>query len=206
MKTNPWIIVIAAMSFVILSVSGCQTYMHFKYGLTQPKEETPATLVSFLERNHFPTENQFVFADSGSYCQAIRNPEFRKYLLSHMIFDHDGLLLKHDTTQCQWAGYDKIKALNPDSVYEKCHDLRLDQFIGHIHPFPGNSIAGNSTGPPDFTVIVTWAKFIGTYNYRLFGLSDAVSRNNTASIRLIWLNLDMQQSWKLKPEQKVAIK
>ena len=102
--------------------------------------------------------------------------------------------------------YDKIKALNPDSVYEKCNDLQLDQLIGHIHPFPGNSLTDNSPGSPDFTVIVTWAKFIGTYNYRLFRLSDAPKLNNTARIRMIWLNIDMQESWHLTAEQKVAIK
>jgi hypothetical protein len=206
MKTIPRIINIIAISVVVLGLSGCKTYMHFKYGLTQPKEETPATLISFLEKNHFPTGNQYVFTDSGSYGQVVRNPEFRKYLLSHMIFDREGLLMQHDTNQCQWAGCDRIKALTPDSAYEKCNDLRLAQLLGYIQPFPGNSSVIESPENPDFTVIVTWAKFIGTYNYRLFALSDAVSQNKTAKIRLIWLNLDMQENWKLSKEQKVAIK
>ena len=59
---------------------------------------------------------------------------------------------------------------------------------------------------PDFTIIVTWAKFLGDYNSRLFVLSEAVEQNKTARIRLIWLNIDMQESWKLTPEQKLAIK
>ena len=59
---------------------------------------------------------------------------------------------------------------------------------------------------PDFTIIVTWAKFLGTYNARLFDLADAVKQNKTARIRLIWLNADMQKSWNLTKEQKLEIK
>jgi hypothetical protein len=58
---------------------------------------------------------------------------------------------------------------------------------------------------PDFTVIVTWAKFIGTYNSRLFALSEAV-KHCPAHIRMIWLNVDMLESWKLKTGQKVNIR
>ena len=206
MKTIPRIVTITAIYLVILGSSGCKTYMHFKYGLTQPQDETPVKLVSFLEKNHFPTGNQFVFSDSGSYCQAIRNQEFRKYLLSNMIFNREGTLLQRDTTRCQWTGYDKIKSLNPDSVYEKCNGIQLKQILMHIQPVSLNSVLHDSIMDPDFTVIVTWAKFIGTYNSRLFELSEAVCRNKTARIRMIWLNMDMQESWELTPGQKVAIK
>jgi len=206
MKTIPWIVKMAAMALLTLVLSGCKTYMHFKYGLTQPKEETPDKLVSFLEKHHFPTENLYLFSDSGSYNQAIRNPEFRKYLLSHMIFDREGALLQRDTTQCQWSGSDKIKSLNADSTYEKCGGLHLEQILYHIEPFGKNSANEDIIKDPDFTIVVTWAKFLGKYNYRLFNLSEALNLNKTARIRLIWLNIDMQESWKLTPEQKVAIK
>ncbi len=180
--------------------------MHLKYGLTQPKEETPATLLLFLEKHHFPADNQYMFADSGSFIGAVRNPLFLKHLLSHMIFDRQGTMLLRDTTQCQWSGFDKIKFLSPDSAYEKCSELRLDSVTRRIQPVKGNSVKDESELEADFTIVVTWAKFIGTYNYRLFNLQDAVKQNKSARVRLIWLNVDMQESWKLTREQKMAIK
>lgn len=206
MKSASCSLILAAMVLLLTTSNGCKTYMHFKYGLTQPREETPAKLVSFLEKHHFPTENLYMFSDSLSYCQAIRNPVFIKNMLGHMIFDREGTLLQRDTTQCQWSGYDKIKSLSSDSTYEKCNGLRLDQVLAYIQPFGKNTTPGKVLTNSDFTVIVTWAKFIGSYNSRLFVLSDAVKLNTTAQIRLIWLNVDMQESWKLKSEQKVAIK
>jgi hypothetical protein len=206
MKSITCSLIVAAMVLMLVASNGCKTYMHFKYGLTQPKEETPAKLVSFLEKHHFQTENLYMFSDSLSYCQAIRNPVFIKNMLGHMIFDHEGNLLQRDTTQCQWSGYDKIKSLSNDSTYEKCNGPGLDQILAHIQPFGENTTHVNVLTNSDFTVIVTWAKFMGSYNSRLFVLSDAVKLNTTAKIRLIWLNVDMQESWKLKSEQKVAIK
>jgi hypothetical protein len=206
MKTNKWILKFTAL-IVLLSISaGCKSYMSLKYGITQPKEETPARLTAFLEKNHFPAENLYMFSDSASYCQEMRDPEFSKYLIGHMIFTRDGTLLKRDTAQCQWAGYDLVKSLHPDSVYEKSSDVQLSRVLPKIIPFGMKSTAAESIMEPDFTLIVTWAKFIGKYNYRLFVLDEAVRLNTTARIRLIWLNVDMQESWKLTPEQRVAIR
>jgi hypothetical protein len=206
MKTNRLIVKIVALSMLSLALAGCKTYMHFKYGLTQPKEENPKSLVAFTEKHHFPSENLYMFSDSASYSQAIKNPMFRKYLCNHMIFDHDGILLQRDTTQCQWSGYDKIRALKTDTTYEKCNDLQLNTILPHIQQFGKISAPGDSWSNPDFTIVVTWARFLGSYNSRLFVLSDAVALNTTARIRIIWLNVDMQDSWQLTSQQKVAIK
>ena len=207
MDTFTCIVKIAVMVILFSASFGCgKTIMHLKYGLTQPKAETPATLLLFLEKHHFPTDNQYMFADSGSFFGAVRSPLFLKHMLNHMIFDREGTMLVRDTTQCQWSGFDKIKFLNPDSAYEKCNELKLDSVIRRIHPVIGNPLKDDSEMEADFTIVVTWAKFIGAYNYRLFNLEDAVKQNNSASIRLIWLNVDMQESWKLTREQKMAIK
>ncbi len=206
MKTFPLVVTIAATTLLIICTAGCKSYIKYKYGITQPREETPGKLLVFLEKHNFPTDNLYLFSDSGSYSHAVRNPEFRKHLPGHMIFDRDGALLQRDTMQCQWAGYDMIKSLNRDATYEKSPGFQLGEILGHIQPFGKNSVPDDTLKDPDFTVIVTWAKFIGTYNYRLFRLSDAPKLNNTARIRMIWLNIDMQESWHLTAEQKVAIK
>lgn len=192
---------------LLLSVSsGCKTYMHFKYGLTQPREETPGSLMSFLEKNNFPRENIYIFSDSAYFGKALRNPLFSKNFLSHMIFNRAGKLLQRDTAQCQWSGYDVVKSLDPDSVYATCPDLQLADVLPRIRHVGNDTMSDDLTDDPDFTVIVTWAKFIGKYNSRLFVLSGAVKENDSAVIRLIWLNIDMQKSWKLTEGQKMAIR
>jgi hypothetical protein len=123
-----------------------------------------------------------------------------------MIFDRAGALIERDTNRCQWSGYDVIKTLNPDSAYRIIPGLRAEQFLADLHPL--DTIAGPDSlqRQADFTIVVTWAKFLGTYNDRLFELAGAVSLNNTAHIRMIWLNVDMQEGWKLTKDQKMEIK
>jgi hypothetical protein len=194
------------MMLLLLQSPACKTYVHFKYGLTEPGEESPEKLMDFLEKHHFPTENQYLFSDSASYTRAIKNSLFMKYFLNNLIFDRNGTLLQRDTAQCQWSGYEKIKSLNPDSIYEKSNDLKLNQILSLVKECGNNAVLNEASIEPDFTIIVTWAKFLGDYNSRLFVLSDAVNLNKTARIRLIWLNIDMQESWNLTKDQKMEFR
>ena len=191
---------------LLLCLSSCVMIVKWKYGITNPKEETTEKLISFLEKHKYPTSEMYIFSDSSSYFKTVRNREFRKNMLSHLVFDHSGLLLWRDTSKCQWSGYDLIKTLSKDSSYKKDTGLNLDQILGHICPFGKSAEKDSIVNNPDFTVIVTWAKFLGEYNYRLFVLSGAVKENKAASIRLIWLNVDMQENWHLTKQQKLAFK
>lgn len=180
--------------------------MQLRYGLTQPKEVTPEEIITFLKKHDFPTENQYAFVDSVSYFHAIKDPKFSKYLLTNLLFDNQGYLLQRDTVKCQWSGYDVIKSLNPDSLYARSMDLQLSGILPFIKPLSMDTTSDECKNNPDFTVIITWAKFIGKYNYRLFDLAGAVKLNKNARIRLIWLNVDMQKSWHLTDSQKMEIK
>jgi hypothetical protein len=206
MKTRNWIPGVIYLACLLSIVSSCKPYMHLRYGLTQPQEETPEEIMSFLKKHDFPTENQYAFFDTGSYCQAIKDPKFSKYLLGTLIFDRQGYLLQRDTIKCQWAGYDVIKSLNPDSLYVRSMDLQMSGILPSIKPLSIDTTADEIKNNPDFTVIITWAKFIGTYNHRLFDLAGAVNLNKICRIRLIWLNVDMQKSWHLTDSQKMKIK
>ena len=116
MKTFYMIIKLALMVILLYMASGCTNYMKLKYGMTEPKEETPEGLISFLEKQKFPTRDMYMFSDSASYCQTLRDPIFGKNMLSHMNFDRDGILLLRDTTQCQWQLEWRCSFLPPFSI------------------------------------------------------------------------------------------
>ena len=191
---------------LLLCFTSCVTIVKWKYGITNPKEQTPEKLLSFLEKHKFPNACQYMFNDSLSYFQCLRNSVFREHLIGHLIFDSNGSLLRPDTAQCQWSGYDLIKSLSPDDAYLRLSGLQLGEILSHIHPIEKNTIPDCLMQHPDFTLIVTWAAFLGTYNARLFDLYDAIKLNKTAKIRLIWLNIDMQETWHLTKDQKMEIK
>jgi len=203
MKNIRWIILAA----VLLSglAPSCRSYMHFRYGMAQPRPETPVTLAAFLSKQGFPSGVQYMFRDSAAWLGAFRDTVFRKYLLSNMIFNRKGRLLQRDTARCQWEGYEKIRTLKPDSGYILSPDLELDRVMSLIRPLDGDAAPDSVARDPDFTVVVTWAKFIGKYNSRLFALDEAAGLNRTAVIRMIWLNIDIQADWKIPESMKISI-
>jgi hypothetical protein len=190
---------------VTVTLSSCKSYVKYKHGITKPYEETPGSLINFLEKNKFPGNNIYIFADSAEYIHAYKNEIFRQNLLGHMIFDRKGQLLIRDTTKCQWAGADLIRRLHPDSIYPTTRTLTVDQLLKNIIPVGTVDSDKWTAQIPDFTLIVCWAKFLGKYNYRLFDLEGALKENQHSKIRLIWLNIDMQKSWHLKPNQKLSV-
>ena len=206
MKTHNVVHNLTILVLVLFITIGCKSILSLKYGVRSPKEETPEGLISFLEKQKFPICNMYIFSDSASYSRAFRNRVFSKNLLSYMNFDKDGILLVRDTTKCQWAGNDFIKVLNKDSTYKKWAGFTLSQILDHIQPISNNSGQDILLRDPDFTVVVTWAKFLGKYNYRLFDLAGAVKENKRSRIRIIWLNVDMQESWHLTGQQKLFFK
>jgi hypothetical protein len=193
------------LSLLLLGMTGCVTIVKWKYGITSPKEQSPQKLLAFLARHHYPDSCQYIFNDSSSYFREFRNPLFRKNLFSHMIFDSSGALILRDTAKCQWSGYGVIRALSPDTVYPVVHGLMLGDILGRTGPLEPSSPWHVPKPGPGFTIVVTWAKFLGTYNDRLFELAGAVRQNKTARVRLVFLNVDMQESWKLTKAQKMTI-
>ncbi len=190
---------------ILMTAASCVTIVKWKYGITKPREETPEKIISFLHQHKYPMAGQYIFTDSTEYFQTIRNSVCRKYLLSHMIFNSKGTLLLRDTAKCQWSGYEIIKALSTDSVYKTVDGLQLGDILDLIRPLEEGQGQDTLRQQPDFTAIVTWATFLGSYNDRLFDLEDAVKYNLTARIRLIWLNIDMQESWNLSKNQRMEI-
>lgn len=187
-------------------LAGCKGYMKMRYGMTQPKEETPESLVKFLEKNRFPANHLYMFRDSATYVKAMADNVIMNNILSHMLFDRHGKLIPRDSSKCQWAGSQVISSLSNDSTYSTDDGITLQALLGMIVPFGPPETEDNVTRDPDFTLVVIWSKFLGRYNYRLFQLDSAVSENRQVLIRMIRLNMDMQKSWNLGPEQRLKIK
>lgn len=197
---------ITTITLLATLAPSCRSYMHFRYGMAQPRPETPATLVAFLSQHGFPSDGQYMFRDSATWLGALRDTVFRKYLLSNMIFNREGKLLQRDTARCQWAGYEKIRTLKPDSSYRLSDDLEMNRVLSGITPMDRDPSRDSLLPGPDFTVVVTWAKFIGKYNSRLFVLNEAAGLNRMAVIRMVWLNIDIQRDWNLPKNMKISIR
>lgn len=191
---------------LIFLLTGCSSYVKYRYGIRQPKTETPGSILGFLEKNGFPADQQYVFKDTNAFLNWMNSPNLKQHLLSHLIFNKHGQRLLEDTAACQWAGGGLIANLHADSSYLIARDITLLQITEDILPIGICRCMPGNVKQPDFTIIVTWGKFLGKYNYRLFDLEKDVLGNHQANIRIIWLNIDVQKEWKFPPGRKLQMK
>lgn len=180
---------------LLLGCCRCSTYVRYRYGISKPGAETRGSLVSFLEVNSFPQEDQYWFPDAGTFRMALKDSLFRVSILSYMIFDRHGRLLVKDTAACQWSGADVLRNLRPDSAYRVIDNPGLYRLVEKAVPVCRGLEGIPDTSGFDFTFVAIWAKYLGKYNYRLFNLKEFIDSNHSARIRIMWLNADYQKTW-----------
>ncbi len=194
--------------FLILVLTGlfsCKSMMLSTQGVHQPKKETTETLLHYLQQTNGPVANNFIPADSVAWKQLLTSPYIGKEIIGTYIFNHNGFLLNtRDSGSCQWSGVTAIARLHPDSTYQTDTSFRYQQIEPLLMPLiPANMM--DQADPEGFTVIMTWAKFMGKFNNRIFFAREELQKNHQAKIRLIFVNIDMQESWNLRRDQVLKI-
>ncbi len=191
----------------VITVAGCRQIVFWKYGMHRPEPETPESLRAFLKVMNQPLAGQYIFADSASYLKFIWNPFFSKHLMNTLFYTDSGYMSRLvDSNKCQWSGGYYIARLRRDTVYFADTSNRYQTLVKNLVPLDPERANGNDTARFDFTLLVPWGKFIGSYNERLFTNDLAVKKNTNARIRVIYLNIDMQKSWNLKKDQGLIFK
>jgi len=158
-----------------------------RYGIRQPKEETPETIQAFLDKMNYPNENMFLFKDSISFYYCLRDSLFRTNVFGTLFFCH-GRLMNH----------------YKDTVYHTDPLYRVDHLMEHLIPLNGSTKI--DTCGADYLAVVTWGRFLGKYNERLFSVRKSAEENKFARVKTIFLCLDMQKEWNLPERGKNVLR
>lgn len=186
----------------MMALTGCRQIIYWKYGMHEPKQETPESIRAFLKEMNQPLTNQYIFPDSTSYLRFVWDTLISHKMFRTLIFNDAGYLSRLvDGSSCQWSGGKYILGLKRDTLYYADTAQRYQTLIKKLVPLDGATAEANDSLPYDFTLIVTWGKFIGRYNERLFVNDIAIAQNTHARIRILYINIDMQESWKLNELQ-----
>jgi hypothetical protein len=197
---------IAAGILLLLSGS-CRQIVKMRYGVREPREETPASITGFLKKMGQPAGSCFLFRDSASFCRYIKNPVFRENLLGSFFFNSKGLIIHHkDTTKCRWSATTFINNLSSDTLYQVDTTFRFKELFSHLSPLITGDTVKMSAEDYDFMIVITWAIFAGKLNERLFYADEAATGNPRIRARVLFLNVDMQRDWKLPQDKKLVIR
>ncbi len=192
---------------LIVSLTSCMTLVKWKYGITVPKEETPVSLLKFLEKMDKSPDDVCLFRDSSSFFKAMNDSLFRKNLLGSMVFSPKGFLLDvKDTSKCQWSVASLIHTLETDKEYVADTSYRFEELSKELVFLNGRDFPDSFFIPYDYVVVITWGKFAGKLNQRLFDVEKQETGDFTKKIKLIFLNFDMQKSWNLTKKQKLILR
>ncbi|MFH1297204.1 MAG: hypothetical protein ABIJ04_08035 [Bacteroidota bacterium] len=190
---------------LILATSSCKQILMMRYGIRQPREETPETILAFMDKMNYPDVNTFIFKDSSSYNRCMRDPVFQANALGTLFFYHNRLLINYkDTSECQWSGGFFVRNLKSDTVYQTDSAYSFQRLIAHFVPL--SEPTQLDTTAADYIVLVTWARFLGRYNERLFDIRRAVEENPAVNIKVVFVCIDIQKEWKLTDREKKAFR
>jgi hypothetical protein len=194
MKKHLIPILIFAMFF-----SGCKQIILWKYGVRDPRIETRESLLKYIQKQGQDPENIYLFRDTLAYNSFFKDTVFKKAFFSAIVFDKKGSIVDYkDPKSCQWAAVGYIEKLKRDTLYALDTTHNIFTVLPSIVPLNDRHPVSINQPDYDYTVIFTWAKYIGKLNDRLFVISEAAKNNKKASIRVISLNIDIQDSWGYK--------
>lgn len=181
--------------FSISSVS-CNEILLMKDGIRQPGEESPATILAFMKKMGYPNENIFIFKDSSSFYTCMRDSVFIHHVFGVLLFS-PGRFLIHpiDTLRNSFQGLNAINHLQGDTIYKADPTYSLQWLMHSLIPL--NDSTRMDTANTDFIVVVTWATFLGRLNERLFSLGETLRGNKEVTVKLLFLCIDVQKTWKM---------
>ncbi len=192
---------ISIIILVIMVLTGCKQIILWKYGIHNPQEETPESILSFMEKMSYPTENTFIFKDSSAFYHCIRDSVFRRNTPGTLFFSPEGLLDTYkDTSKCQWSGGYFVSNLRSDTIYRVDTAYTLQKLMSYFIPL--NKTTSIDTSSADYIVVIAWATFLGQYNERLFSICKAIQENKKVTVKPVFLCTDIQKAWNLTREQQ----
>jgi hypothetical protein len=190
----------------IFLFEGCIPVVKLSYGISRPKQESPESLLKFLQKKKYPAENQYQIKDSSTYTGLMKDTAFRSFLFTTVIFTGDFRRIEADTSLCQWSGGYLIEHLKTDSAYSVSDKFSFGMICSAIRPlFDSTDRFSVKPGDYDFIVVNTWARFIGRLNDRIFSAGEVVKERPDLKILVLNLNLDMQKSWNLNKDQRIKL-
>ena len=191
---------------VLFLTIGCKQIVIWKYGIRSPKTETPESIIAFAKKQGQSPENIYMFRDSAGYFRFMKDSIYKRACFSAIVFNDKGILVNYkDSASCQWSAAGYIAKLKKDTTYRTDESRMISSVIPSLMPVTGCASPDLQGQGFDYTIIFTWAKYIGKLNDRLFRINEIAKNNPRARLRVISLNVDMQQSWCLREDQKTKL-
>ena len=162
--------------------------------VSDPGFVTEAQTITFLDRRGFETYGTYyVCRDSSSLIKVIQTI---KAIPETNFFNSQGEHLIYGDSICPGLAMNFAKTLKPENRSTIDSSYTLEDIMNLVKPVGG--VIYNEDPRFDFSVIFYWATFVGRINNNVFEIAEELKKNPQLKIRLLFVNVDFQDSWGMK--------
>jgi hypothetical protein len=190
------LIIILPILFTISQ--SCQTIGKKLYGIKNPKVETVESVEKYLSSIDLPSDNNLFCKDIVSYKTVMEI--FGKSLPEAILFNSEGKMLtyKQNNQDCNAGLFETIPKLTKNSTLQTIGNTEINTFITHLVDRNGSKIQGLPKA--DYILFINWAKYIGKLNKDHVKVwEELANKNQNAKIIVYKINMDIMESWNVKP-------
>jgi hypothetical protein len=177
----------------------CQPIMMKFYGIKDPDIETEKSIFNKALKYELDTSN-IVTISSSVFFDVLNG----QAIPDASIFDRDGRYVEYRQTDsaCNAGLFEFIPALNLLNKYNQPDSADLQSILINCRDLRGNSLAILESA--DFYVLIYWTVWTGRLNKDHVKIWEDLAKNNpNCKIKVIKLNLDMQDWWEPQDKDKI---
>ncbi len=179
-------------SFLFLAfVSGCQPLLLKMYGIKQPEIENEKTILKKALKYQLDTSN-IVTISAKDYLKEIGAHE----IPDGAVFDAMGdyIEFRQTDTSCNAGLFQFIPSLETGKTFNKTGKTNLEMETNKWRDLRNNTVSLHSKA--DFYLLIYWTVWSGRLNKDHVKIWEDLARANTkCTIKVIKVNLDLQESW-----------
>ncbi len=171
--------------------SGCQPLLLKMYGIKQPEIENEKTIVKKALKFQLDTSN----------IVTIAAPNYLKEMSAHEIpdgavFDSKGeyIEFRQTDTSCNAGLFQFVPSLETGKAFNKTGKTNLETEVKKWRDMRNHTVSLNTKA--DFYLLLYWTVWSGRLNKDHVKIWEDLARANTkCTIKVIKVNLDLQESW-----------
>ena len=183
--------------FSLLLLASCQPIMKAIYGIKKPDIENQESITKKALKFGLDTSN-IVSVTSKDFPYVLKSTS----IPNAAIYDSKGKYIEYrqTDTSCNAGLFDFIPKLNVSGAYNKPDSSSLAEEWSKFRDLKGNEMTLPNNA--DFYLLIYWNVWTGKLNKDHVKIWEDLARENkNCKIKVIKVNLDIQEYWDLKEKE-----
>jgi len=186
--------VLSALFLIVFFISDCKPALKLTGNYKSPKKENAISIKNYCSRNDVKYDLLFCAKSESDYKAFLK---MYNAIPTTLIYNHAGDLVSVNSgSDCPWQTLQKFKELNDSNktAVTIIKGNNISGILSHLHCIDGNSTS-LANYDYDYLFVYTWAKFIPKLSKDMFAASKDVKSNAHFRVKVISVNLDLQDTW-----------